>query len=211
MHQSPGPRVSGTSTGPRGARACHTRSPPPRKETSARQRERLPGRPCARRRPRGRPARGCSPQRAANPPAQNRCVASERAQLVRRGTGAAAPLHLGGRRWPPSPGMTRRCSRSRCRRLLGAMPVSRCTCSPRMGDVADAARRAPASDARQRGRAPGAGLRHAARQGEKNHHRNRGGTHAARERAQASRARGNRGGTQTRREREHAAARAFTP
>ena len=70
-----------------------------------------------------------------------------------------------------------------------------------------AERRAPASDARQRGRAPGAGLRHAARQGEKIITATVAArTHATRERAQASRARGNRGGTQTRR-----APRAHTP
>ena len=89
--------------------------------------------------------------------------------------------------------------------LVGFKPVSHCTWSPRMGDVGDAARRAPASDARQRGRAPGAGLRHAKRARERKNHRGNW-RHARRARASPSepRARQPWRHADAEREREHA-------
>ena len=66
-------------------------------------------------------------------------------------------------RWRRSPGMTRRCSRSRCRRSLGSMPVSHCTCSPLVGDVADAesARRRATHSSEDARPAPACGTRSA--------------------------------------------------
>ena len=105
-------------------------------------------------------------------------------------------------RWPPSPGMTRRSSRSRCRRSWGSMPVSH-----DMQPAHERYRRRR-SAARRRATHGGGDARPAPARGTRRARERKiitatvaARTRATRERAQASRARGNRGGTQTRRER----------
>ena len=117
MH--PHPPVSGTPRA-RALASCTRAAPNP----GANLRRRLPGTPCARRRPRRVATHKVAVPRGGAASDDLVCVDSRRAQLVRARSRAAAALHLGLGRWLRSPGMTRRSSRSRCRRLLGSMPVS---------------------------------------------------------------------------------------
>ena len=113
---------------------------------------------------------------------------------------------LDRRRWAASTTRRSRCSRSRCRRWLGASQclIAPVACAWAASATRRAARRRATHGSEAARPAPACGTRRAP--GREHIIAATGGAHAARERAQASRARGNRGGTQTRRERdgEHA-------